>query len=207
MTGNGALWHEDDAGLLAVDTAAVERFLAALRVASVSHVVRTHEPARHARHLASIWQVPLSHAGRATLFSADGAPALALVPADRKVSAPLFSSVLAATVLRVLRGDRGVGRLGWRGLPEPAGALSAVPGLYGARLYVEEQVLAKPELVVALDPGRSVRLRPDSYVAVGGGTVARFAGTTRLLPEGGMIDEGSNSSGARHAHGAAVPRP
>jgi prolyl-tRNA editing enzyme YbaK/EbsC (Cys-tRNA(Pro) deacylase) len=191
-----ALRQHGDVCLSAVDAGAVQRFLEALRTASVPHVVRRHEPARHARHLAAIWQVPLPHAGRATLFSADGTPVLAVVPADRKVSAPRFSAILGASVLRVLRADRGVGRLGWHGLPQPAGALCAVPGVYGARLYVEEQVLASSDLVVALDSGRSVCLRPKSYAAVGGATVARFAGTTRLLPEGGMIDEASSRSGA-----------
>jgi prolyl-tRNA editing enzyme YbaK/EbsC (Cys-tRNA(Pro) deacylase) len=199
MIGEDSSPHGDYGGLLAVDAAAVEGFLAALRAAGVPHTVRTHEPARHARHLAALWRVPLPHAGRATLFAADGSPVLALVPANRKVSAPRLAAVVGAAELRVLRGDRGVGRLGWRGLPEPVGALSGVPGLYGARVYVEELVLTGPELIIALDPGRSVRLHPEAYVLVTEGTVAPFAGTTRLLPEGGMIDEAVGATSDGHA--------
>jgi hypothetical protein len=172
-----------------VDLAAPDAFLGALARAGVPYEVRRHEPARHARHLAALWGVPLQVAGRATLFYADGAPVLVVVPADRKVAAPLLRGVLGVADLRVLRGDRGVGRVGWQGLPGEPGALPAVPALYGARGLVEGGVLAQPRLIVAVDPGRSVALAPGDYVAVTGAGAARFAGRTRLLPEGGMVDD------------------
>lgn len=163
--------------------------LQSLAAAAVPYDIRRHDPARHARHLAAIWGIPLPEAGRATLFDAGGAPVLVLVPADRKVSAPRLRSVLGVTDLRVLRGDRGVGRTGWRGLPGEPGVLPAVPRLYGARCLVEELVLNRERLVVSLEAGRSVALLPADYVRVVGAATARFAGGTRLLPEGGMITE------------------
>ena len=203
-----------DARLGSIDVGAVQRFLAAARAAGVEHEVRSHEPERQGsrpaagprggtRHLAAIWGAPLHEVGRATLFSADGAAALVVVPADRKVSAPRLAAVLGAATLRVLRGDRGVGRLGWPPLPGEPGALPALPALFGARGYVEELVLHSPHLVIALGGGRSVRLRPDDYVRLTGARVARFAGSTRLLPDGGMRDESGPGSPAR----ALAPPP
>ena len=115
---------------------ALADFLGALADAGIPHEVRAHEPARHARHLASIWGVPLHQAARATLFYADGDAVLAVVPADRKVAAPRLRTLLGVADLRVLRGDRGVGRAGWINLDGEPGALPAVPALYGARALV-----------------------------------------------------------------------
>lgn len=151
--------------------------------------MREHEPARHARHLASLWGAALPEAGRATLFYGDGKAVLVVVPADRKVSAPVLRELLGAHELRVLRGDGGVGRLGWHGLEGALGALPAVPALYGAPLYVDERVLTQRRLIVALTHGRSIELAPLDYVRLAGGTVAQFTGLTRLLPEGGMVRE------------------
>jgi prolyl-tRNA editing enzyme YbaK/EbsC (Cys-tRNA(Pro) deacylase) len=175
--------------LAGVALSAAEQFVARLRALGIAHELRRHEPARHARHLAALWQAALPEAGRATLFAADAAAVLCLVPADRKVSAPRLRDLLGAADLRVLRGDRGVGRIGWLNLPAPPGALPGVPGIYGARCLVDERVLALARLIVALDPGRSVRLRPDDYVRASGAAVARFTGSTRLLAGGGMVDD------------------
>jgi prolyl-tRNA editing enzyme YbaK/EbsC (Cys-tRNA(Pro) deacylase) len=180
--------------LASADAAAPARLLDLVKTAGVAHELREHEPARHARHLASLWGAALPEAGRATLFYADGRGVLVVVPADRKVSAPLLREVLGAGELRVLRGDRGVGRLGWHNLDGLAGALPAVPALYGAPLYVDERVMALPRLIVALTTTRSVALAPDDYVRITGGTVARFTGATRLLPEGGMVRESSTEA-------------
>ncbi len=171
------------------DYRAVERLRAALDRLGAAYEVRTHEPARHARHLAALWGVALHEAGRATLLQADDQAILALVPADRKIGAPRLRALLGAQVLRVLRGDRGVGRVGWADLPAPPGALPAVPEAYHARCYVDKLVLAIPRLVIALDVGRSMALSPQAFVQATGATVACFAGTTRLLPEGGMVTE------------------
>jgi prolyl-tRNA editing enzyme YbaK/EbsC (Cys-tRNA(Pro) deacylase) len=153
--------------------------------------VHEHEPARYARHLAALWGVALAEAVRATLFYADGAAVLALVPADRKVGAPRFRDLLGVQDLRVLRGDRGVGRIGWSGLPGDPGALPAVPALFGATCWVDERVLERERVVAAIAETRSVALAPQDYVRVTGARVARFSGTTRLLERGGMIDENS----------------
>jgi prolyl-tRNA editing enzyme YbaK/EbsC (Cys-tRNA(Pro) deacylase) len=186
----GPLGHDAGDGRLAhVDAAAAARFVDTLRDESVPHEVRAHEPARHARHLASIWGVPLHETARATLFGAAGEPVLAVVPADRKVSAPRFAAALGVAELRVLRGDRGVGRLGWLPLPGSPGALPAVPGVYRARLFVDELVLAQRPVVIALGDGCSARLAAADYARAAAATVARFAGTTRLLPGGGIVDE------------------
>jgi prolyl-tRNA editing enzyme YbaK/EbsC (Cys-tRNA(Pro) deacylase) len=166
------------------------RFLERLAAAAVPHELRTHEPPRHARHLAALWQRPLPEAGRATLFYADGGSVLAIVPADRKVSAPRLRLVLGKADLRVLRADRGTGRIGWTNMPEPAGALPGLPGLYDAPGYVDERVTLLPWVIVALLRGRSVSLSPQNLVRITGARVASFTGTTRLLPEGGMEDEG-----------------
>lgn len=162
----------------AVDAGVTERFLDSL--AAVPHELRRHEPVRHARHLASLWNVPLGGAGRATLFFADGAAVLVLVPADRKVSAPTLRSLLAADELRVLRADRGVGRIGWAGLAGPPGALPAVPALFGAAMLVDELALAPQQIVLSVDAGRSIALAPHDYVALVSARVVRIAGTTKL---------------------------
>src|SRR5919199_821088 len=112
-----------------VDLAAAERFEAVVRGAGVPFELREHEHARHARHLASLWEADLHEAARATLLAADGAAVLAVVRADRKIGAPRLRALLGAADLRVLRGDRGVGRIGWQGLPPPPAALPAVPAL------------------------------------------------------------------------------
>ena len=168
---------------------AAAQFLRDLAAGGAPHELRTHEPARHARHLASIWGVPLGQVGRATLFYADGESVLVLVPADRKVGAPRLRDLTGAADLRVLRGDRGVGRVGWAGLDGDPGALPAVPVLYGARCLVERLVLEHGRLVIPLAPGQSVALAPSDYVRLTGARVGRVAGTTRLLPEGGMVDD------------------
>ncbi len=178
------------ASLAGVDGSAIERLLECARQDGVAIEIRTHEPARHARHLAALWGAALSETGRATLFYADGSAVLGVVPAGRKVSAPVLRAVLGVEDLRVLRADRGVGRLGWRNLPGEPGALPAIPALYGARCYVDERVMELSAIVLALDPDRSLRIAPADYARLVGATVARFSGTTRLLPEGGMIDEG-----------------
>lgn len=186
-------WHHlgvNTPGELAVVNAgAADQLLGELRRLRIAHVVRTHEPARHARHLAALWEARLDEVGRATLFYADGAAILCLVPADRKVSAPRLRDLLSAGDVRVLRGDRGVGRLGWSNMPGAPGALPAVPAMFAARGLVDERVVAHGRVAVALGEGRSVSLSPVDYVRVVGADVARFSGTTRLLPEGGMVDE------------------
>jgi prolyl-tRNA editing enzyme YbaK/EbsC (Cys-tRNA(Pro) deacylase) len=173
--------------LSAVDSAAPARLLEAVRRAGLRHDLRDHEPARHARHLAALWGAALPDATRATLFYADGRAVLVAVPADRKVSAPLLRQVLGAQELRVLRGDRGVGRLGWHNLPGPPGAVPSVPALFDAPLYLDERLVARPHVIIALSPERSLRLSTAEYVRLTGASVARFTGPTRLLPEGGMV--------------------
>ena len=126
-----------------VDPAAPAALRRRLTDAGEPYELRAHEPARHARHLAALWSLPLDEAIRATLFYASPqaappgpgsapadvpAPVLVLVPADRKIAAPRLRELLGAAELRVLRADRGVGRVGWRGLPGAPGALPAVPG-------------------------------------------------------------------------------
>lgn len=176
-----------------VDESAIEAFLRRLEAAGVEHEVRGHEPARHARHLASLCGVALHEAARATLFYSDGAAVLGVVPADRKVSAPVLRALLGVADLRVLRGDRGVGRVGWANLPGAAGVLPAVPGLFRASCVVDARLTmdGTPKLVFALDPGRSVRISAADYVRAAGARIERFTGTTRLLPEGGMVDDGT----------------
>ena len=163
-----------------IDLAAIERFLAVLEQAGIVFEMRHHQPPRHARHLAAIWQADLLEAARATLLQADESIVLAVVPADRKISAPRLRELLGARALRVLRGDRGVGRTGWEGLPGPPGALPAIPGLFGARAVVEPLVLESPRLILALQPGRSLALAPDVYTRAVQAQVAPFAGITRL---------------------------
>lgn len=141
---------------------------------------RTHEAAHHARHLAALWSVPLAQAGRATLFAADGVPVLCLVPGDRKVSAPRLRDLLSARDLYVLRGDRGVGRAGWRDLPGAPGALPALPGVFGAACLVDDTVMTLPRLVVSLGGGESASISPADYTALVDARVASFSGTTRL---------------------------
>lgn len=175
------------APFVAVDHGALPRFLHAL--SRVPHELRRHEPARHARHLASLWGVRLGEAGRATLFYADGGAVLVVVPADRKVSTPRLRALLDVDDLRVLRGDRGVGRVGWAGLGETAGALPALPALYGAGALVDPLALAPSRLVITLEPSRSVAIAPSDYVALVGARVARVAGSTQLLEAGGMVDD------------------
>ena len=179
----------DSPQLRYVDPAAANRLLQALQQQGVAFTLRTHEPPRHARHLAALWPIPLQEAGRATLLAADGAPLLVVVPADRKIGAPRLRTFLGAADLRVLRGDRGVGRVGWVGLPPPPGALPAVPAMFGARALVDELVFRSPQLVIAVDGTRSIALSPADYQRVAGAETARFAGTTRLLPQGGMVED------------------
>ena len=183
----------------ALDLAAPAALLRAVRAAGVAHEVRTHEPARHARHLAALWGVPLPEAGRATLFfAAPGAPddaggapgeggtapprrpVLVLVPADRKIGAPRLRRRLAADELRVLRADRGVGRLGWAGLPGAPGALPAVPGLFFARALLDDLLFERPRVVLTLEPGRSLALSPGDYQRAAGAERVDVAGHTRL---------------------------
>ena len=178
-----------------VDLAAVERFDAAVRGSGVWFEAREHEHARHARHLASLWGGNLHDAARATLLAANGSAVLAVLPADRKIGAPRLRALLGAADLRVLRGDRGVGRVGWLGLLPPPGVLPAVPGLFGAASIVDELATLGGRLIVALSPTRSLALAPGDYVRLTGARVLRFAGTTRLLPQGGMVDDDAYAAG------------
>ena len=163
-----------------IDYTAIERFLAALQQAGIAFELRQHEPPRHARHLAALWQAELQQAARATLLAADDQRVLAVVPADRKISAPRLRALLGARELRVLRGDRGVGRMGWDGLPGPPGALPALPALFGARAVVEPLILQSPRLILALEPGRSIALVSDDYARAIQAQMASFSGRTRL---------------------------
>ena len=176
-----------------MDEQAIALLVQELRRHCVALEMREHEPARHARHLAALWSLPLHLTGRATLFYADGRAILALVPADRKVSAPRFRDVLDAKDLRVLRGDRGVGKLGWRDMAGNPGALPAVPGMFFAHCYVDARVCQEAQLAVALGEGQSMALDPRAYVEATGAHIASFTGTTRLLPEGGMTDDGAGA--------------
>ena len=174
----------------AVDAGATARFLASLP--SVPHELRRHEPVRHARHLASLWNVHLAEAGRATLFYADGAAVLVLVPADRKISAPTLRSLLAAEELRVLRADRGVGRVGWTNLNGPPGALPALPALFTATMLIDALALAPQRLVLSIDAGLSVALAPADYITLVAARPVKVAGRTKLPDrrEGGENAEG-----------------
>jgi hypothetical protein len=185
-----------------VDPAAPAALRRRLTDAGEPYELRAHEPARHARHLAALWSLPLDEAIRATLFYASPqaappgpgsapaavpAPVLVLVPADRKIAAPRLRELLGAAELRVLRADRGVGRVGWRGLPGAPGALPAVPALFGARLLVDVLVLRHRRVVLTLEPGRSLALSPRALLRLAGGQEVSTTGRTRLLPEGGMV--------------------
>jgi prolyl-tRNA editing enzyme YbaK/EbsC (Cys-tRNA(Pro) deacylase) len=168
-----------------VDLAAPAALLRAVRDAGVAHEVRTHQPARHARHLAELWGLPLPEAGRATLFFAATAgasqrPLLVLVPADRKIGAPRLRQRLGADELRVLRADRSVGRVGWAGLPGAPGALPAVPGLFYARGLIDEAVFERPRVVLTLEPGCSLALAPRDYQRLAGAERGDVSGRTRL---------------------------
>ena len=161
-----------------VDSSATDRFLASLT--SVPHELRRHEPARHARHLAALWNVPLAETGRATLFLADGAAVLVLVPANRKISAPALRALLGAADLRVLRADRGVGRVGWAGLPGSPAALPAIPALFGAEMFIDELALDPPRIVLPIDAERSVGIAPADYVSLVDARHVSIAGRTKL---------------------------
>ena len=166
-----------------------EAFLAWVRAAGEPHVVREHPPVRHARHLAASWGMALGDAVRATLFDADGATVLVAVPADRKIDAPRLRVALGVARVAVLRADRGVGRLGWVNLPGDPGALPGLPGPFGAHLFVDPEVLDRDEVVVAFSPTSSVRVGPGAYLAATGGTRLACVGITRLLPEGGSVED------------------
>jgi prolyl-tRNA editing enzyme YbaK/EbsC (Cys-tRNA(Pro) deacylase) len=177
------------ASLHYVDAEAPAQFAARVAATGIGYELREHEHTRHARHLAAVWGLPLPAAGRATLFQAGARAVLVLMPADRKVSAPRLRDALQTEELRVLRGDRGVGRLGWNGLPGLPGPLPAVPALFAAASLVDSRVLAQSRIVVALDPQRSIALAPADYIRLCGSMVRSVAGRTRLLPEGGMVVE------------------
>ena len=162
----------------AVESGATDLFLSSL--VRVPHELRRHEPARHARHLASLWNIHLAEAGRATLFYADGAAVLVLVPADRKISAPTLRTLLGAVELRVLRADRGVGRVGWTNLNGPPGALPALPALFNAIILVDELALTPPRIVLSIDSGSSVALPPQDYIKLVNAEVVQVAGRTKL---------------------------
>ena len=112
---------------------------------------------------------------------------LVLVPADRKIAAPRLRELPGVAELRVLRADRGVGRVGWRGAPRGARALPAVPALFGAHLLVDVLVLRHRRVVLTLEPGRSLALSPRALLRLAGGQEVSTTGRTRLLPEGGMV--------------------
>ena len=76
-------------------------------------------------------------------------------------------------------------------MPEPAGALPALPAYYGATGWVDERVLLGDLAIIALSGGRSIALAPRDYVRTIGARIAAFTGTTRLLPEGGIVDDGA----------------
>lgn len=183
------------ASLAHVDEAEGTRFLGRLLACGAAHVARPHEPVRHARDLAARWEAHLWEAGRATLFGVRqagheaGAAVLCVVPADRKISAPRLRDVLDIDEVRVLRGDRGVGRLGWAGMAGDPGALPGVPAVYRALCLVDDRVMALERLIVALGGALSVALSPSDYVVMTGARVASFTGTTRLRPEGGMVND------------------
>jgi prolyl-tRNA editing enzyme YbaK/EbsC (Cys-tRNA(Pro) deacylase) len=172
-----------------------DTFLTTLRDAGEAHQVRHYGGVRHARHLASLWGRPLTSTVRATLFDAEGACVLVAVPADRKIEAPRLRKVLGVAQLVVLRADRGVGRLGWVNLPGNPGTVPGLPQPFGARLIVEGELLALEDVVVPLTPTTSVRVTPVAYLTAVGGEAVQCVGRTRLLPEGGAIDD-PPSSGA-----------
>jgi hypothetical protein len=64
-----------------------------------------------------------------------------------------------------------------------------VPELFGAAAIADDLLLDRHRLVIALDTSRSIQLPPSHFVRVTGAHVGRFAGTTRLLPAGGMVED------------------
>ncbi|MSQ44169.1 MAG: hypothetical protein EXR45_08185 [Chloroflexi bacterium] len=170
-------------------TVAVTRFLDLMAVRHIEFEMRTHHEARHARHLASMWEVGLSATVRATLMAMDGSPVLFAVPADRKIDAPGVRARMGVVAISVLRGDRGVGRVGWEGMEGHPGALPCLPDMFGASLMIDPELTGSGPIVIGLGGGQSIRCDGTRLAEACGGTVIRCVGRTRLLPEGGMVDD------------------
>ncbi len=166
---------------------AVTRLLDLMASRHIGFEMRTHHEARHARHLSSMWEVALSTTVRATLMAIDGSPVLVAVPADRKIDAPGVRARIGAVAIAVLRGDRGVGLLGWVGMEGQPGALPCLPGMFGASLMIDPELTGSGPIVVGLGGGQSFRCDGTLFAEACGGTVIRCVGRTRLLPEGGMV--------------------
>ena len=130
-----------------VDPAAPAALRRRLTDAGEPYELRAHEPARHARHLAALWSLPLDEAIRATLFYASPqaappgpgsapadvpAPVLVLVPADRKIAAPRLRELLgrrrAARLTRRPRSREGRLARAPRGAGGPPGGARPLRG-------------------------------------------------------------------------------
>lgn len=168
---------------------AVARLLDLMASRHIEFETRTHHEARHARHLASMWGVALSATVRATLMAMDGNPVLVAVPADRKIDAPGVRARMGAVAIVVLRGDRGVGRSGWEGMEGPPGALPCLPEMFGASLMIDPELTGLGRIVIGLGGGQSIRCDGTRFAEECAATVIRCVGRTRLLPEGGMVDD------------------
>ncbi|HAH15762.1 MAG TPA: hypothetical protein DCL45_06980, partial [Chloroflexi bacterium] len=176
-------------GLVMSQTVAVTRLLDLVSTSRIDFETRSHPEPRHARHLASIWEVGLSATVRATLMSMDGRPVLVAVPADRKIDALGVRARTGASTISVLRGDRGVGRVGWEGMEGQPGALPCVPEMFGASLLIDPELTDAGPIVVGLGGGQSLRCDGMQFAEALGARVIRCVGRTRLLPQGGMVDD------------------
>ncbi len=176
-------------GVVMSRAVAVTRLLDLISTSHIDFETRSHPEPRHARHLASIWEVGLSATVRATLMSMDGRPVLVAVPADRKIDALGVRVRTGASTISVLRGDRGVGRVGWEGMEGQPGALPCVPEMFGASLLIDPEVTDAGPIVVGLGGGQSLRCDGVQFAEALGATVIRCVGRTRLLPQGGMVDD------------------
>ena len=178
-----------NAGLDMSRTVAVTRLLDLLTKGRIEFEMRTHPVPRHARHLASMWEAGLSATVRATLMSMDGRPVLVAVPADRKIDVPAVRARTGASGVSVLRGDRGIGLIGWEGMEGQPGALPCLPEMFDAHLLFDQELTEAGPIAVGLGGGQSIRCDGRQLADELGATVFRCVGRTRLLPQGGMIHD------------------
>jgi Ala-tRNA(Pro) deacylase len=148
------------------------RLLEYLDSRGVNYAISVHEPAYTAQETA--WQdhTPMRQVAKTVVFVANGAYAMALLPATMHVDAEMLRVALGTPELR-LAGESELAKL----FPDvEVGAMPPFANLYGIPVYIDEHLASQHE--IAFQAGshtEAIHMKIHDLIKLSDGMVTRFA--------------------------------